>query len=478
MRTHPLHPTLILLLACTLAFLLFPLDVAVSQGYLWGLYFLPIVLVFLWGRQRDIYLVAILGGALVLATYAFDGTHTLGNLLFNHVIPLALLWGGAWLLAQRRELQEQLQGRERALDEQVKARTAELQASEQRYRLLAENSSDLVWAVDMDGALTYVSPSVQRLRGVTPKEEQASSWFDRMPPEAAARAAAAMQADLAALRAGQPIDATPRVAPAYRQDGTFVWSETIMSPLYDENGRPQGLCGTTRDITARHQTEEALRASEERFAKLFGSSPVGITLSRLADGQYLEVNDAFVALVGYSREELVGRTSLELGVIDPEDRLRLAAALQEQGCVRGVDLVIHTKREQRHVFYAVEPLDVAGEPCLLSSVVDITERKRLEEAAYLLAAIVDSSSDAIVSTDQQGLIVSWNRSAEQLYGCSTPQAMGRPISELFRPRPDADEAEIVASARMGNTVPFSDIIWTKADGTKVDLSIVLSPVQR
>jgi PAS domain S-box-containing protein len=375
MRTHPLHPNLVLVFACLLALLVFSLGITMPTGHFWGGFLLPILSVFLWGRRRDIYIITAIASVLVVITFWANGAAIFDGMVVTHLLSLAILWAAAWLLAQRRQLVD----REQGLAAEVAARTAELQASEQRYRLLAENAGDLIWAVDMDGRIIYASPAAQRVRGVTGEEELAASWFDRMPPAVAAGAAAALEADLAALRAGKPIDRTPHAAPAYRKDGTLMWTETIMSPLYDKDGKPVGLCGTTRDITARHEAEEALRRSEERFATLFAATPTAIVLGRQSDLTLLDANDAFLRLTGFTRAELAGRTAVELGILSAEVHSAVVAAVQAKGRACDAEVQLRSKSGAPiEVVYSTEPIEIGGEGCFVSGVVDISARKRLE----------------------------------------------------------------------------------------------------
>ena len=218
--------------------------------------------------------------------------------------------------------------------------SAQLQASERRYRLVTENSPDLVWTVDMEGKIDFVNASSLGIRGVTPDEELSTPWFERMPPEYAARVAAKIQEELAIHRAGGPLDRTPQVAPAYHKDGELLWTETIASPLFDDDGKPVGICATTRDITARHQVEEALRRSEERLAKIFRSNPGGIAIARQSDGGFIDANQAFLNMIGYTRDQILGRTPAELGLVTPDVRLPVRSAALEQEFIRGLDLQI------------------------------------------------------------------------------------------------------------------------------------------
>ena len=139
------------------------------------------------------------------------------------------------------------------------------------------------------------------------------------------------------------------------------------------------LC-TLRDITERKRTEEALRASEARFAKAFSSSPMTQVITRLADGHFLDVNDAFVHMFGYARAEVLGHTALELGLwLHPHERPRLMQMLHEGRAVRDYKTRARTKAGGIvDLLVFMERIELAGEPCVLASACDITERKRAE----------------------------------------------------------------------------------------------------
>ncbi|MFN8469127.1 MAG: PAS domain S-box protein [Caldilineaceae bacterium] len=307
MRTRPLHPDLALAVACLLALLLFLMGIVLPQAHLWGSFLVPIVLVFLWGRARDIYIVAAVASVLLTAAYWTRRDATLGAFLSYHVLSLAILWGAAWLLSQRRQAHERMLAHERELDAQVKTRTA------------------------------------------------------------------------------------------------------------------------------------ALAASEARFARLFNSSPAGIVLTRLADGTFLEVNEAFIAMVGFTREELIGRTTLELGIITPDDRRRRNAALQAQGQVRSADLVLHTKRgEELRTLISMERMDMEGEEWLLSSIVDITVHKELEDALaaseHKYRDLYDNSPAMYMSgSPADHIIRDCNLTLARALGYTREELIGRPNGIVLTP---------------------------------------------
>src|SRR5262245_33051715 len=135
------------------------------------------------------------------------------------------------------------------------------------------------------------------------------------------------------------------------------------------------------DIAERKLAEAALRESEERFSKAFQASPDGLVISRIADAVVLEVNDSFVSLSGYAREEIIGKSALQIGLYaDPASRERALEILQDQNVVRDFELRMKRKSgEVRWVLFSAEPMDLRGEHCWLTISRDITERKHAEE---------------------------------------------------------------------------------------------------
>ena len=111
-----------------------------------------------------------------------------------------------------------------------------------------------------------------------------------------------------------------------RKDGVRVPVELTVSPINDADGTVLGVTTACRDITVRQHYEEALRESEERFSKVFKLAPIAMSISTLDEGRYLDVNEALLAVTGYSREEVVGHTARDLKVFaDPEDAIRIAS---------------------------------------------------------------------------------------------------------------------------------------------------------
>lgn len=135
-----------------------------------------------------------------------------------------------------------------------------------------------------------------------------------------------------------------------------------------------------QDITERKRSQEALRKSEDRFSKAFRGNPLAITISTEAEERYLDVNDAFLQMVGRNREEVIGRTSSDLDFwAESSQRAQMLRQLRESGRVTGIRTQVKTStREIREADVSAELIELEGQPCVLAITRDITETVRLE----------------------------------------------------------------------------------------------------
>ncbi|MDQ2653617.1 MAG: PAS domain S-box protein [Chloroflexota bacterium] len=172
------------------------------------------------------------------------------------------------------------------------------------------------------------------------------------------------------------------------------------------------------------------------LGRLMRSSPLGIVVTRAADGRILDVNDAFLRLARYDRAEVMGRTTLDLGIWgDPERRKAMTAALDGSTPLRDFELPLVTSTgEVRQVLASIEPVDLDGTPCLLAHLFDITERRQLEERLKVrerrFHAIFDNTFQftGLLATD--GALLEVNQTALDFAGLAPEDVIGRPFWEI------------------------------------------------
>jgi PAS domain S-box-containing protein len=251
-----------------------------------------------------------------------------------------------------------------------------LQKQEKHFRALIENSADVIVLLDTNGAVTYTSPAVTRVLGYTSQEMEGYPALHLIHPQ---------QLDYAQATLNRLITIPDeKIADEFyirKKNGEYCWVEaTAVNMLADPS--VNALVINYRDISERKQAEEALKESEERFRKIFYTSPVAISIGSLDTGKVLEVNESFVNLVGYSREELVGHSTLELNLhADPERRPAMIEALQRDGHVYDFEFRLrHRSGALQDVLLSLEVFSLSGERCVITMAHDITERKRAEAA--------------------------------------------------------------------------------------------------
>lgn len=169
------------------------------------------------------------------------------------------------------------------------------------------------------------------------------------------------------------------VSEAVARGGAFAFDERIVRPdgsvrilrsqgeaVRDPSGRTVSLVGTCLDVTQRSVEEERQRQAEERFEKAFRASPAATAIATLEEGRFLDVNEAFLKLTGRSREEVIGRTSVELGVFDMQGRARFVEVLKRDGMVRRVPITFSDGKAEREILFSAQTIELAGQHCVLA----------------------------------------------------------------------------------------------------------------
>lgn len=294
------------------------------------------------------------------------------------------------------------------------------------YRALMEKAiPDMVWLKDPDGVYLACNPMFERLMGVKEADLLGKNDHEFFEPELADFF---RHHDKQAIQSGKPSINEEWLTLA--DDGRRILVETIKTPTFDEQGNLLGVLGIARDITQRKIAEEALRLSQERFATSFRSSPTAIAITNLRNSKLIDVNDAWCDLVGYARKEALGQTNVQLGITTDAGRERMFNLIATKGSTRNHETTITTRSGAiRDILFSVEQLNIDGEPHLLTSFVDITERnqaqKALQESEEKYRRLFDTMLRGIVYQAADGTVTSMNPAAEHILGKSLADFQGQ-----------------------------------------------------
>ena len=255
-------------------------------------------------------------------------------------------------------------------------RGQELKQSNEQFLAIANFTYDWESWIGVDGKLLWVNPAVERVTGYTPDECMAMEDYPlpMIHLDDRERIATVFRT---VYQAGEGNDVSFRII---RKDRSLRWAAMSWQPIYQGNGASMGLRTSMRDITDRCLAEQAVAVSEERFAKAFFSSPVPMAILEVDKGIFWEINDALLTLTGYSKAEIIGRSpsDLELFVAD-EGRQGLRECFIQEGTIRQREFHFRRRDQSSGVaLVSAEAVHIDGQQCLLTTILDITERKRYE----------------------------------------------------------------------------------------------------
>jgi PAS domain S-box-containing protein len=343
------------------------------------------------------------------------------------------------------------------------------------FRELVEGLQVAIYTTDELGRLTYFNAAAVKLSGREPKlgtDHWCVMWKIFLPDGTPLPHHESPMA--IALKGGEVSGGVECIAE--RPDGTRFWFTSYPAVMRNADGRIIGGINVLVDITGRKHTEIE---AKEQFRTMIEATPECVKIVAL-DGTLLFMNSPGLAIVGApSANAVTGKSVYDL--IAPEDRDRFREFNErickgEKGALE-FDLV-GLQGARCHMETHAAPLrHVDGTTVQLAITRDITERRHVDRAAQLLGAIVDSSDDAIISKDLNGVITSWNQSAERLFGYTAEETVGQPITMLIPADRLGEEPQILARLRRGERVDHFETVRRRKNGTLIHISLTISPVK-
>jgi|GEM_PF-360151 len=279
-----------------------------------------------------------------------------------------------------------------------------LEQSRQNFYTFFNTINDFLYVLDESGSIMHVNNTVVRRLGYTKAELVGQSVLIVHPPE---RKEEATQI-IAAILDGKTSSC---FIPVMTKDGRLIAVETsVTKGIW--NGKP-ALFGVSKDISQ-------LKQSEEKFSRAFHSNSVSMALSTIEGGRFLDVNETFLTTMGFSREEVIGKTSIELGVfVDPENRVETHLLIKETGRVHDVEIQVLTKDGRiLDGLFSADTVTINDVPCLLTVMTDITERKQAQEVLkkhkkHLEELIEERTKELRIINEQLQLEITIHKNLEQ-----------------------------------------------------------------
>jgi len=351
-----------------------------------------------------------------------------------------------------------------------------LRASEGKFRALIEQSSDAIVLLNRGSRVVYASSGTQRMIGYPLDDLLGMNAFELCHPES--HAAVRRQMEECLKHPGQPVAGTARIR---HKDGTWrVFEGVLTNLLHDPHVR--GIVSNYRDITEKVQAEQALRDSEEKFRRAFRLNPDAMSITTLADGLYLDVNDAFLRLTAFTRQDVVGRTSLDVGSwVETEDRSRMVQALKANGHLESMETCFRKKTgEVFFVHLSAELIEIGNVQCVLATSQDITERKfaaeELRRSEEQHRSLIERAPYGICRITAEGRFLLVNPALVRMLGYEiASEVMALDVTTQVYADPE-ERACLMSHLEQGAEYPPVETRWKRKDGRSIHVRLAGCPI--
>ena len=301
----------------------------------------------------------------------------------------------------------------------------------QKYRLIALNTNDLIafTTFDVNPIFTFVNPSYLKILGFDAEELLGKSWFDFIHQDNKQQIRTILikyiNAKINGILTADMVEGVQKLDFRIRdKSGHWHFLQSTINIVNDE------LLFISKDGTEQKHAEEALQRSEEMFSTVFRLSPENITLTSLKEGRYIDINESFLHTIGYSRDEVIGRTATELNIwVDPNDHVRFLKDLKEHGFIHNLEFHMRKKSgEVSTILMSSESITINGEPCALTVMENITDRKHIEdtlrENEQRMKSIIQGLSIAAFIIGSDHRVLYWNKALEELSNIHAEEIIG------------------------------------------------------
>ena len=258
-------------------------------------------------------------------------------------------------------------------EQTLKKARKETEATRNMLQSILDNVSTIIFIKDRQHRYLLVNKEFEKINQISLKEIYMKTDYD-FRPEALADEMAAT--DNRVFQEGQSFTFEQLVT----SSGKKITLLATKAPLYDDHGNLYGLCCIATDITSQKEIQSLLEERDERFTKLFNSSPVAMSLASIDPNTIVEINHSFEELTGFKQEEILGKNSAEIGIMSEEERVKLYEVFTQQGFLKNHEVALTTKkRSVKHVLMSTTAIDIENKSFVLAVYVDISTRKKFEQ---------------------------------------------------------------------------------------------------
>lgn len=345
-------------------------------------------------------------------------------------------------------------------------RQTRLRESEERLRLALDASQMGVWTWHIETGAVVWSDEIEAMFGILPGgfDGKYETYLSLVHPDDLAEVQAAIARTLES--GGEDYFVEHRLL---RQNGEVRWVEARGRVYRGPLGKPVRMTGTVVDITDRKRTEQSLRERDERFRKVFHTSPVAIIISSLEDGSVLDANDAYWRLSGYDPATAKQSTTIDLGIwADAESRREFVARLNERKSLHNPAYeFVNAKGEKRSTMAYYDLIEVGETTGILSIFYDITPLKQAEDALLQskarMRALLEAIPDLIFELDRHGRILQFIPSAVVQPLIPPEEFIGRKVVEVIPAIADQATFAIQRALESGQVNAFEYPLWQNGE---------------
>ena len=386
------------------------------------------------------------------------------------------------------------QGAERELlaaKQALEQKNEELQQQREWFEVTLASIGDAVITTDVNAKITYLNPVAESMTGwrsIEAKGEPLERVFQIVNEYTQQTVENPIGK---VLQSGKIVGLANHTA-LIDKSGRLIPIEDSAAPIRDSHGKITGAVMVFHDVSDRRRAEDALHASQLRLRATFDQTAVGIVVADF-NSQFLEANQRFCEILGYSSDELHRLTLNQVTHPDdfPDAQTHTHAVLTGQ--------TAHAAFETRYIhkngstIWGRTTLTTLSDPSaeeqrIIGIVEDITDRKRTEQALddarmqaqkihSHLAAIVESSDDAIISKTLDGVISTWNQGAERIFGYAAKEVIGKSITILIPPTHIDEEPVILQKLRQGERINHYETVRKRKDGVLINVALTVSPIR-